>query len=223
MPKKKGQYLNLQTVLINSLVRISHNAYVLSFPRNFEFKAGQVLAIGLHEEDDPRVYSIASGPEDPNVDILFTVKTNGHLTPTLASMKPGDKIMISQAFGSFLGGPEPAFWIAAGTGLAPYRSMLRSGLSQYKHLIHGGRHLDSFYFEDEFSKSLGTNYIRCCSQESAPGLFPGRVSDYLKNLEALPTDVEYYLCGSAEMVIECREILLSRGILFMNIYSEVYF
>ena len=34
---------------------------------------------------------------------------------------------------------------------------------------------------------------------------------------------KYYLCGSAEMVVECREILLGKGIAFSNIVAEIYF
>jgi ferredoxin--NADP+ reductase len=223
MAKKKGQHITLRPVRINRLIQTSRDAYVISFPRTFDFHAGQVIAIGLDEDDDPRVYSIASGIHDPDIDILFTVKPDGHLTPPLSNMKPGDTIFISEPFGSFLGGEEPAIWIAAGTGVAPYRSMLRSGLTQYKSLIHGGRYLDSFYFEDEFSAVLGEKYTRCCSQESAPDVYNGRVTTFVEQMPGPPTDVAYYLCGSAEMIIECREILLKRGILFMNIFSEVYF
>jgi ferredoxin--NADP+ reductase len=36
-------------------------------------------------------------------------------------------------------------------------------------------------------------------------------------------DQKYYLCGSAEMVVESREILISKGIPFNNIVAEIYF
>jgi len=42
-------------------------------------------------------------------------------------------------------------------------------------------------------------------------------------LDDLPEDQKYYLCGSAEMVVECREILISKGIAFSNIVAEIYF
>jgi len=67
------------------------------------------------------------------------------------------------------------------------------------------------------------NYIRCCSQEEGPGLYPGRLTAYLKDLKTLPTAQMYYLCGSAEMVVETRDILISKGIPFANILSEIYF
>jgi len=39
----------------------------------------------------------------------------------------------------------------------------------------------------------------------------------------LATDNRYYLCGSAEMVVQVRDILISKDIPFQNIVSETYF
>ena len=33
----------------------------------------------------------------------------------------------------------------------------------------------------------------------------------------------YYLCGSADMVVEVRDILIGKGIPFGHIISEIYF
>ena len=35
--------------------------------------------------------------------------------------------------------------------------------------------------------------------------------------------LKYYLCGSAEMVVDTRDILIEKGIPFENIVSEIYF
>ena len=78
-------------------------------------------------------------------------KDDGFLTPKLASMIPGEKILISNPYGSFLGTQEKAWWIATGTGVAPFYSMIKSGLVTHKKLIHGVRHLNQFYFEDELA------------------------------------------------------------------------
>jgi ferredoxin--NADP+ reductase len=39
----------------------------------------------------------------------------------------------------------------------------------------------------------------------------------------LPTDENYYLCGSSEMVVETRDILVDKGVPFGNIIAEIYF
>lgn len=100
--------------------------------------------------------------------------------------------------------------------------MLRSGLSENKKLIHGVRYLNQFYFEDELEWALGENYIRCCTKENSCDTFPGRVNQYLANIDQFPP-VNYYLCGSAIMVVDVRDLLIEKGVPFSNIFAEIYF
>ena len=195
---------------------------MISFKRDFDFIPGQVIKIAADKTHAPRIYSICSGFPENEISILFNIKEEGFLTPKLASFIPGDKILVSKPFGSFLGTREPAWWIATGTGIAPFYSMIKSGLSINKRLIFGVRKHNQFYFDDELDQALGTNYIRCCSGEPACDVFFGRVTGYLSEIEEFP-DVTYFLCGSALMVVEVRDLLISRGIPFAKIISEIYF
>jgi len=215
--------VKFKSVIITSNTEISPNVFLLSFKRDFDFKAGQVLGLAVSPNDDARLYSIASGENDSHVDLLYNIKPGGKLTPNLAVLRPDDTLWITVPFGSYLGSSEPAFWIAAGTGIAPFRSMYRSGLGNNKTLIHGSRTLDAFYFSESLSADLGSRYVRCCSQQEGEGVYHGRVTQYLEGLDNLPEDQKYYLCGSAEMVVECRDILLGKGIRFSNIVAEIYF
>ena len=101
--------------------------------------------------------------------------------------------------------------------------MFYSGLWQDKFLIHGGRTLSSFYFEEAFMPVLNDRYIRCCSAEQGNGVYEGRLTTYLRERPFLPVDIKYYLCGSAEMVVETRDILLSKNVPFDRIIAEIYF
>jgi len=215
--------VKFKSVTIISNTEISLNVFLLSFKRDFVFQAGQVLGLAMSPNDDARLYSIASGEKDDNVGILYNIKPGGKLTPNLAELKPGDVLWITVPFGSYLGSSEPAYWIAAGTGIAPFYSMYLSGIGGNKTLIHGSRKLDAFYFSEQLITDFGSRYVRCCSQEKGDGVYHGRVTQYLEELEVLPDDQKYYLCGSAEMVVECREILLGKGITFNNIVAEIYF
>lgn len=214
--------IKLKSVTVISNIGISTDAFVLSFARDFNFRAGQVLGVALSVDDDLRLYSFASGENDENIDILYNIKPGGKLTPNLATLKTGDTLWISVPFGTFEGSLNPAFWIAAGTGISPFRSMLRSGMGENKTLIHGGKTLSDFYFCDELGKAFGANFHRCCSRQLGKGVFHGRVTQFIEQMDKLPTDQKYYLCGSAEMVVECREILLGKDIPFNNIVSEIY-
>jgi len=219
----KFEDIPLVPVVVEKIKKIAGDVYILEFTRFFEFEAGQVIKLAWAKDMKPRLYSIASGENDWNIQLIFNVVNDGTLTPILASLKPGDKLYASKAFGKFVCAEGAAVWIAAGTGIAPFSSMFRSGMKENKILIHGGKYSDSFYYEDEFAPVLKGNYIRCSSQEKVEGAYHGRLTNYLRENDSLPCDAVYYLCGSSEMVVETRDILISKGIGFDKIVSEIYF
>ena len=192
---QKNESRNKESTLLEYTLtnneEISPGVHLISFQRHFEFVPGQVVKIALDYQNPPRIYSICSGKSDKEVSILFNIKDDGFLTPKLAAAIPGDKILVSKPYGSFQGSAEKAWWIATGTGIAPFYSMFKSGLAENKTLIHGVRYLNQFYFEDELEWIFKNNYIRCCSRESSCDVFPGRVTDYLKTLGSFP-NIKYY-------------------------------
>jgi len=226
MRKNSG---NLQSELVLSETKvlsqkeITTGVFLLKLRKLENFLAGQFVALGLEKDGMSRLYSIASGIQEDYIDLLYDVKPRGYLTPVLPELKQGDRVYISRPFGSFLGDEKPAWWIAAGTGIAPFVSMFISGFLNEKVLIHGGKTRNSFYFQDTFLSALGKNYVRCCSQETGEGLYEGRLTKYLTELNDIPADRKFYLCGSVEMVVEVRDILISRGIPYSNILAEIFF
>lgn len=201
---------------------ISPGVFVIGFRRMHDFTPGQAVKIGLDTAHPPRIYSICSGNKDDEICVLFNIKEDGFLTPRLAGLSIGDSIFTSRPYGTFLGTDAPAWWIATGTGIAPFRSMVRSGMTNRKTLVHGVRKLNQFYFQEELSSALGTAMHRCCSGESDPSVFSGRVTAFLEKQD-LPADYLYYICGQAQMAVEARDILISKGIPFANIITEIYF
>ncbi len=195
----------------------------MRIPRCADFRAGQVIGVTTTPTIAPRLYSLCSGTEDPYWEILFNIKQDGQLSPKLAKAQPQDTVQISMPVGTFIDDTKSAWWIAAGTGIAPFRAMLRSGRGNNKYLIHGARNATGFYFANEFMPVLKTRYIRCCSQAHGEGLYAGRLTHWLQEQPTVPIDTPYYLCGSAEMVVQVRDILLAKGVPFANICSEIYF
>jgi ferredoxin--NADP+ reductase len=211
----------IEVTVINNK-EISPDVHLISFARCFDFIPGQVIKISGGLKHPYRIYSICSGNTDSEVNVLFNIKKEGFLTPLLAKLNLGDRIFVSNPYGSFICDNYPAYWIATGTGIAPFYSMFRSGIHEKKVLIHGSRYLNQFYFEDEFVQKMGKNYTRCCSSEKGQNLFYGRVTDYLSETEVEQTH-RFFLCGSAIMVVETRDLLISKGIPFTNIFTEIYF
>lgn len=216
-----------ELILSESIVlgqeKIAKDVFLLRLKKKDEFIAGQFIALAMELKGTSRLYSIASGTSEQYIDLLYDIKPEGLLTPKMQKLQKGDKVYISKPFGSFLGDEKPAWWIAAGTGIAPFASMFFSGLIQNKILIHGGKTKNSFYFEKDFLPAMGENYVRCCSRETGEGLYNGRLTKYLSELNEIPADQKYYLCGSVEMVVDVRDILISRGIPYSNILAEIFF
>ena len=217
------QQIQLVKTPVSRLEEISPGVFMIAFTRYFDFTPGQVIAINNGVEQAPRLYSISSGYADPEVKIIFNIKEDGYLTPHLSKCIAGDKILVSKPFGNFICTEDDAWWISAGTGIAPFASMIFSGKGKNNILLHGGKTLKSFYFQNEITRIMGSRYIRCCSSESGNGVYEGRLSQYLFEQPNLPQNKKYYLCGKAEMVIEIRDLLIGRGISFENIVSEIYF
>jgi len=215
--------VELKELVITGNEEISSGVHLISWKRTHNFNPGQVVKIAAYLNMPPRIYSICSGNDEPEIRVLFNVKEEGLLTPWLAGVIPGMKIWATKPYGSFSDGKKPAWWIATGTGIAPFYSMFRSGNSENKTLIHGVRKLDQFYFEDELEWAMGERYIRCCTHEQSCNVFPGRITNYLEAIKELPTDINYYLCGKALMVVEVRDLLISRGVPYENILAEIYF
>lgn len=213
----------VRPVRLSFIEQSAQGVYLFGFQRDFEFQAGQVIGISLEKDGPRRLYSICSGEKDTEIQILFNVIEEGYLTPRMADLEIGTPIWITEPRGSFTGDSGPAVWVATGTGIAPFYAMFRSGLSDEKLLIHGSRYLEQFYFFDEFSRQLGSRYIRCCSGEEDGQVYRGRVTGFLEEAAFLDPGVKYYLCGSAEMVVETRDVLIKRGIPFHRIMSEIYF
>lgn len=212
-------------VKINRQKRLAEDVYLIRLerPEDFNFRAGQHISAGLPDDVQQRVYSIASGPEEDFIDIIYDLKKDGYLTPIINKKTVGDPLDISHATGSFVDSSGPAYWIATGTGIAPFVSMMRSGLTESKILVHGGKKGENFYFEAEFRAALCDNYIRCASRDHAAGDFNGRVTQWIEQQNDLPEDALYYLCGRAQMVVECRDKLIEKQVPFNRIIAEIYF
>lgn len=221
-PANPSKYKTPVLVKVTGIRETAPGVFILSFERFSDFVAGQMLWLAVRQEGPARLYSLASGETDAEFEVLFDEKPGGALTPLLSQLQMGDRLYASAPFGGFTGKPGKAVWIATGTGIAPFASMARSGKADNIIMIQGGRYLSTFHYADVFDAISGIEYIRCCSRETGPGVYPGRVSDYIQK-DYKPENNPHLICGNAEMVVEVRDLLISRGVAYENIHSEIYF
>lgn len=203
-----------------------------------EFKAGQFITIKIADKIPPcfRAYSIASCPKPGCRDIKTCVKVipNGRGSLWLKSLKKGDSVDFIGPSGNFLfkNPDRKSFFIATGTGITPFLSMiedqLENGNSQQIHLLFGLRHIKNIIYQDflEGLKQKYTNfsYNITLSRPENPDWQgkTGRVSHTLE-IENLDTEnTDYYICGLKEMITDVREILKGKGVPQSAIHFEQY-
>lgn len=98
-------------------------------PENeLEFVSGQYTRISYGDEE-PRVYSIASSPNDEEVELCVRRVPGGHLTPTLCDeVEEGDELFVRGPYGDEFMLQDPSardmVFVATGTGAAPFKSMI---------------------------------------------------------------------------------------------------
>lgn len=207
---------------------IGNRARLLRLERAFNFESGQ--SIGLSDKADlaPRRYSVASAPSDPWFEVLYTVVEEGALTPRLDLLEEGDEIFVYEPSGAFADpGSGKVWWVANGTGVAPFASFFRSGVRANRTLIHGVRTKEEAYFEQEFRSADSFDYIVCASQDEPwhPSARHGRLTVWLQDegSKLFRKGDRFMLCGSSGMVVDTREILIGLGYRHDDIDCEIYF
>jgi ferredoxin/flavodoxin---NADP+ reductase len=185
------------------------------------FKAGQHLVAGVGKYR--REYSIFSGEGDPFIDLLIKVVPFGNVSIELSEVIAGQDVYIEGPYGSFtideiISENKKFAFIATGTGIAPFHSIVKSLPNLDYKILHGIRyHTETFGVESFDLK----RYISCTSRDQQ-GNFTGKVTEYLQK-NGVWKDHIYYLCGNGAMIYDVNEILLNNGISPGDIKTEVYF
>ncbi|HEY5924872.1 MAG TPA: FAD-binding oxidoreductase [Kofleriaceae bacterium] len=221
------------------------------------FVPGQYCVLGMNNQEKPelgsvrRSMSIASAPEDDGP-IEFYIRwvakpeSENPLTHLLWKLKNGDRMyMRAVAAGVFtvkdtvgLDDPRLKVMVAAGTGSAPFVSMVRSelrrdpkaDLSKYV-LLHGASYPADLGYRDELMKYVETNRLKYWGTVSRPKEAPdwkgdtGRVEAFfegarLEDLEKrlglppggfTPKNVAIFICGLTGTITGTIIPLLDRG------------
>lgn len=194
----------------------------------FGFVAGQWLSL-KHEKDDQeitRAYSIASAPGESNRFALCLNRVEGgFMSNYLCDLAEGGEIQWQGPFGDFILRPpaRDTLFIATGTGIAPFRSMLQWLFADERRhqgktltLLFGNRTEKDIYYHDEFlslaSAHSSFHYLPTLSRADASwhGL-RGYVQDHVPTIAEGRDDMHAFVCGLDKMVKANRELLKSFG------------
>ena len=226
--KSKSYYTRMKKIShckILGIRNLTESTYVLRLEKkDFEFKAGQYLVLNIPGENNAREYSIYSPENVPYIDLLIKEITDGDVSVKLKSLKIGTTLEISGPFGFFvlrdenLNGNTHFTFVATGTGISPFRSMILSNPGLNFDLIHGIKYSHEAFDSSDYPVG---SYTVCNSQEKG-GNYNGRVTGYLKE-KGVRSDSIYYICGNSAMVDEVTEFLEQNGIEPQNTKTEIFF
>ena len=205
----------------------------IKLPEPIPFKSGQFMMMYGQGINLKRAYSIASPPQWADfMDFLIEVKEGGQVSPHLVDLKKGSTVEMEGPFGKFiLEQPlkKQTTFIATGTGLAPFRSMIHDLLltnaKTQINLLYGFRFPDGFLMKEELlglaAEHQNFRLIATCSRpdETWKGL-SGRVTDYLKEIS--PMDNHVYLCGAPVMIEDTLKALQESGFPKEALHREVW-
>ena len=196
----------------------------LSRPASFVFEAGQTICF-IHRSIE-RYYSLLSAPDDQFLSLCIYNVPGGQFSPVLADAEIGARFKFSGPHGYFTFKPSsrPAVFVASGTGIAPFVSMSRSGVTGFI-LLHEVTRVEDLYYQETIKK-VTSNYVACLpepgsSESSLPDAFKGSAAGYLvKNLA--PGIYDFYLCGEREM-IRGVTLLVDENFAGSHVYTEVFY
>jgi benzoate/toluate 1,2-dioxygenase reductase subunit len=197
------------------------------------FLPGQYVNIVVPGTDQTRSYSFSSGPRAEQVAFLLRETPTGALPTYLRERaNVGDRIEFTGPLGSFyLREPKrPLLFLAGGTGLAPFLSMLEklsgNGTEHPVHLIYGVTNDPDLVKVEElehYAKQLPNFTFTCCvADESSSYPNKGYVTRYIEPQHVNGGDADVYLCGPPAMVDAVRQWLESQGIAPLNFYFEKF-
>jgi NAD(P)H-flavin reductase len=227
------------------IVRLVESREIAANTRHFVFEApevkefyfipGQFVSFTetIGGKQITRPYSIASAPDGNRFEICLNLVPDGFFSPLLFSMLPGDTLEMAQPLGYFvLRNPgREAVFVATGTGVTPFRSMLRAYLGQGDTkeitLIFGARYEQSLLYREDFEQLAGAHSnFHFQPTVSRPGPDwtgrTGHVQPHLLEAIGERRDLDVYICGLKLMVDDVRAMLKGMGFDRKQIIFEKY-
>lgn len=175
-----------------------------------------------------RAYSIGSSPDEKNfIELCIAILPEGLLTSRLALLKQGDPVFLSpKVVGHFTLEPVSAdrnlIFVATGTGIAPFMSMLRTKSTwtagRKITILHGVRYKADLCYRNELLELAQNNpnfkYHAVVSRDQAEaGIEKGYVQSLFENgVVSCQADRDnIFICGNPAMIDDMEKLLLTKN------------
>jgi ferredoxin-NADP reductase len=218
---------------------VHHFDFEVPGRQELAFTPGQFVSVleKVDGKEITRAYSIASPRGGNQFALCLNRVPDGLLSSFLFTLHPGEEVEMHEPLGYFtLRHPgRHAVFVATGTGIAPFRSMLLDHLPRTQPnitLLFGTRHEHGLLYREDMERLAREfktfRFLPTLTQpsESWRGR-TGRVQAHLDEALGLRTpdeivSVDVYVCGLKEMVDDVRQELKRRGFDRKQIIYEKY-
>lgn len=214
---------------------VRHFEFEVDGAAAFPFKPGQFVSLSgeVAGKKITRAYSIVSVPDGNRFGLCLNRVQDGIFSPRLFDMKEGDAIDMKGPVGTFVT-RDPAsdmVMVATGTGVAPYRSMIRhhldTGGAGAITLVLGVRYENTLLYRSDFEQwAAESPKVRFWPTLSRPEeTWKGRrghVQSHVLEAVGDRRDIDVYVCGLKLMVDDVRGKLQSLGFEKKRIIYEKY-
>ena len=191
--------------------------------RPLAFLPGQYVNVTVPGSGTHRSYSFSSAPGTDIARFLVRNMPGGVMSGYLAERaSEGDAVTLTGPKGAFYLRPveRPQVWLAGGTGLAPFLSMLEAlaaqGTEQPVTLYYAVTHEDDLVELDrvqDLAARIGTvTVITIVGDANATHARKGLVTDHLRVEDLHGGDCDVYLCGPPPMVDAVRGHFATLGV-----------
>lgn len=209
-------------------------AFHLSRPAGFDFKAGQSVSLSLLEpppepNSAQRIFSLASAPCEDELLIATRMREGSAFKRALKALPAGSRIRLKGPRGLMTLHEEAsraAVFIAGGIGITPFLSMLRQcahdGLARPLYLLYSNRRPQDAAFLAELQRLAQQNgsFRLLARMTDADGFVDAQT---LKRFVADAAAPLYYLAGPPAMVSAMKSLLRGEGVGDHDVRSEQFY
>ena len=211
--------------------------------QQYRFQPGQYLTLRaeVNGEDIRRSYSICSNHNSANVEVGIKRVEDGRFSNYAGTLRVGDTCQVMTPQGRFTaepGGRNIYLLIAAGSGITPCLSIIKSVLSDEPQshiaLIYGNRNTQSIMFRedlDDLKNKFNDRFMLAhvlTGEKQDAGILNGRIDaeklSQLKKAGLIKPQAcnAVYLCGPEKMINDCSQALIASGIEKDKIKFELF-
>lgn len=186
------------------------------------FLPGQYINIDVPGSSQHRSYSFSSAPGEHRVTFLVKHIPGGLMSSWLAGASSGEPLKMTGPLGSFYlrAVTRPLLFLAGGTGLAPFLSMLEElagkETAQPMHMIYGATRDQDLVLVDklqEYARRVpGFTFTTCVADPQTTHERQGYVTNHMPAQALHGGNVDVYLCGPPPMVEAVQAHFKSQGI-----------